>query len=376
MASAQCNGGSQPVVALDRDGRRWFATSVGATYVDPADLQRHTRHAPPVVIESVIADGRALPLSSQAEVVLPAGARRLELRYAGLGFVLPERLRYRHRLDGFDSDWVERGSETFVEYTRLPPGRYAFRVEAAHPRGAWGQSRAEVVIDVPPLWWQRTLVVWGFAITALLGAGLLLRWRLHRLAANERHLAQLVDERTLEIEQQKARLRHQAEEFARQAREDALTGISNRRAFDEALAREFARAKRTEAPLSIAIVDLDHFKQVNDRFSHAVGDEVLKRVAARLKADSRGFDVVARWGGEEFALLLPETTLEAALATGERLREGVMAIDFSDIDPTLGITASFGVAEAAGVDTHHRLLLQADEALYRAKANGRNRVEG
>jgi len=376
MASAQCNGGSQPVVALDRDGRRWFATSVGATHVDPADLQRHTRHAPPVVIESVIADGRALPLNAKAELVLPAGARRLELRYAGLGFVLPERLRYRHRLDGFDSDWVERGSETFVEYTRLPPGRYAFLVEAAHPRGAWGQSRARVVIEVPPLWWQRTLVVWSFAIAALLGAGLLLRWRLHRLAANERHLAQLVDERTLEIEQQKARLRHQAEEFARQAREDALTGISNRRAFDEALSREFARAKRNDAPLSIAIVDLDHFKQVNDRFSHAVGDVVLKRVAARLKADSRGFDVVARWGGEEFALLLPETTLEAALATGERLRQGVMAIDFSDIDPTLGITASFGMAEAAGADTHHRLLLQADEALYRAKANGRNRVEG
>lgn len=376
MASAQCNGGSQPVLALDRDGRRWFATSVGATRVHPDDLQRHTRNAPPVVIESIIADGRSLPVTATADVVLPAGARRLELRYAGLGFVLPERLRYRHRLDGFDNAWTERGSETFVEYTRLPPGRYTFRVEAAHPRGAWGQSRARVVIEVPPLWWQRTDVVWGSAIAVVLGVGGLLRWRLRRLANNERHLAQLVDERTLEIEQQKARLRHQAEEFARQAREDALTGISNRRAFDEALSREFARAQRTDAPLCIAIVDLDHFKQVNDRFSHAVGDIVLKRVAARLKADSRGFDLVARWGGEEFALLLPETTLAAARATCERLREGLMAIDYADIDPALRITASFGVAEAGALDSHHRLLLQADQALYRAKANGRNRVEG
>lgn len=375
MASAQCNGASQPVVAIDRGGRRWFATSVGATHVDPDDLLRHTRHAPPVVIESVVADGRSLPLPSSAEVVLPAGAQRLELRYAGLGFVLPERLRYRHRLDGFDTAWNERGSETLVEYTRLPPGRYTFRVEAAHPRGAWGQSRASVVIEVPPLWWQRPLVLWGTALVVLLGASLMLRWRLRRLAANERRLAQLVDERTLEIEQQKVRLRHQAEEFARQAREDALTGISNRRAFDEALSREFARAKRTDAPLSIAIVDLDHFKQVNDRFSHAVGDVVLKRVAARLKADCRGFDLVARWGGEEFALLLPETTLAAARVTCDRLREGVMAIDFADIDPGLRITASFGVADAAGVDSHHRLLHAADQALYRAKANGRNRVD-
>ena len=376
MASAQCNGGSQPVLALDRDGRRWFATSAGATRVDPADLQRHTRNAPPVVIESIIADGRDLPLTAKAEVVLPAGARRLELRYAGLGFVLPERLRYRHRLDGFDSDWVERGSETFVEYTRLPPGRYTFQVEAAHPRGDWGESRATVVIDVPPLWWQRPAVIWGTAIALALAAGLLLRWRLHRLAANERYLAQLVDERTLEIEQQKARLRHQAEEFARQAREDALTGISNRRAFDEALSREFARAKRSDSLLCIAMVDLDHFKRVNDRWTHAVGDEVLKRVAVALKTGSRGFDVVARWGGEEFVLLLPETTLAAAMATCERLREAVAAIDFSDIDAELHITASFGVAEAAGVEDHDRLLHRADEALYRAKANGRNRVEG
>ena len=233
-----------------------------------------------------------------------------------------------------------------------------------------------MVIDVAPLWWERTLVVWGFVVAATLGAGLLLRWRLHRLAANEQRLARLVEERTLEIEQQKARLRFQAEEFARQAREDALTGINNRRAFDEALAREFARARRNGAPLSIAIVDLDHFKAINDRFSHAVGDEVLKRVAQRLKNDSRGFDVVARWGGEEFAMLLPETALGSARAACERLRESIQAVDLSDIDPALRITASVGVAEAAGLDDHHRLLLRADEALYRAKANGRNRVEG
>ncbi|GAB3740220.1 ligand-binding sensor domain-containing diguanylate cyclase [Silanimonas algicola] len=376
MASAQCNGGSQPVVAMDRRGRQWFATSVGAARIDPADLQRYTRNAPPVVIESITADGQGIAPAGAAAVTVPGGTRRIELRYAGLGFVLSERLRYRYRLDGFDQDWIERGGETLAEYTTLPPGRYTFRVEAAHPRGEWGQSRASVVIDVAPLWWERTLVVWGFVVAATLGAGLLLRWRLHRLAANEQRLARLVEERTLEIEQQKARLRFQAEEFARQAREDALTGINNRRAFDEALAREFARARRNGAPLSIAIVDLDHFKAINDRFSHAVGDEVLKRVAQRLKNDSRGFDVVARWGGEEFAMLLPETALGSARAACERLRESIQAVDLSDIDPALRITASVGVAEAAGLDDHHRLLLRADEALYRAKANGRNRVEG
>ena len=376
MASAQGNGGSQPVIALDRAGRRWFATAAGAARVHPADLARHARAAPPVVIESVRADGRRMALPGRAPVVLPAGTGRLEVRYAGLAFALPERLRYRHRLAGFDAGWIERGPEGLAEYTGLPPGRYVFEVEAAHPRGAWGESRASVVIELPRLWWQQPLLQ-GLAALALVTLVVTLwRWRVRRIAANERRLERLVEERTTVIEQQTARLRFQADEFARQARQDPLTAIANRRAFDEALGREYARSRRGGAAMCIALVDIDHFKAINDRHSHAVGDEVLKRVAAHLQSACRGFDLVARWGGEEFALLLPETTRPTARAICERLRASLAALDFGDLAQGLRITASFGVADAAQSDDRHRLLQEADEALYRAKANGRNRVEG
>lgn len=376
MVSAQGNGASQPVATIDGTGRLWFATAMGATRVDPADLQHYTRNAPPVIIESVLADGRSLSFAGSSPLVLPADTRRIELRYAGLGFVLPERLRYRHRLVGFDTDWIERGTETRTEFTALPPGRYIFQVEAAHPRGDWGQSRSELVIELPRQWWQHPLLPWGIALTVLGLLVAVLRWRLYRLALNERRLARLVEERTREIQQQKEQLRFQAEEFARQAREDPLTGIANRRAFDEVLTRELSRAQRAGTTLGIILLDLDHFKDINDRWNHTIGDEVLKRVASHLKDNSRDFDLVARWGGEEFAILLPGIAMDTVRATAERLRAGLAALDFSDIAAELRITASFGVADAADVEDHHGLLHRVDQVLYRAKASGRDRVEG
>ncbi|CAM5204645.1 GGDEF domain-containing protein [Alishewanella longhuensis] len=117
-------------------------------------------------------------------------------------------------------------------------------------------------------------------ITAVL---LIVRWRLQSLKRNELRLLKLVSEQTLELQLL--------------ARQDALTGLANRRAFDEALQQEYQRAKRSNTTLCLALLDVDHFKQVNDRLSHAVGDEVLKRIAAMLKQQSRTVDLVARWGG-------------------------------------------------------------------------------
>ncbi|HEX6912128.1 MAG TPA: diguanylate cyclase [Longimicrobium sp.] len=172
-----------------------------------------------------------------------------------------------------------------------------------------------------------------------------------------------------------ARLREQAVELERQTREDALTGLSNRRHLDTQLSTEWERALRFGRALTVAMADIDHFKAVNDRFSHAVGDEVLRTVARILRESTRGVDVVARYGGEEFCLILVETRAEEAARLCERLRLRIAEHDWSSIRPGLAVTVSIGVAGLhEGADAPDALLAAADVRLYAAKHAGRNRV--
>lgn len=169
-------------------------------------------------------------------------------------------------------------------------------------------------------------------------------------------------------------LRRQAEELERLSREDALTGLFNRRHVDAALALEWERARRFGRDLTVAMADIDHFKAVNDRFSHAVGDEVLRRVAEILRAGTRAVDVVGRWGGEEFVLLLVETPPKRAAGLCEKLRAAVEAHDWSAVAPGLAVTLSLGVAGSGEAADPAALLAAADARLYQAKRAGRNRV--
>jgi diguanylate cyclase (GGDEF)-like protein len=150
---------------------------------------------------------------------------------------------------------------------------------------------------------------------------------------------------------------------------DALTGLFNRRAMNDALQRAWLRHRRTRSPLAVMVIDLDHFKRINDTGGHAAGDAVLERVAALFQRHLRAEDVVGRAGGEEFWLMLPDTTREHALALAERLRQHVA-------EAALGVTCSIGVALASPGDADaSELVARADAALYRAKDGGRNRVE-
>lgn len=161
-------------------------------------------------------------------------------------------------------------------------------------------------------------------------------------------------------------------EMERRARTDPLTGALNRRAFDEELTIALARAKRYERSLALVTTDIDHFKRINDRFGHPTGDEVIKRFASMLREESREVDTVARIGGEEFAVVVPEIDVAQATAFAERLRQATEKIQIGD----LTLTASFGVASTDFSDYVGRTLIRnADMALYKAKEQGRNRVE-
>lgn len=170
---------------------------------------------------------------------------------------------------------------------------------------------------------------------------------------------------------QAAELQRRIFELEQLSATDLLTGLWNRRHFDEVVARELAFSERERSPVSLLLFDLDHFKQVNDRFGHAVGDLVLKTAAERLQAAARATDQVFRWGGEEFAVLAPATSAQAATAIAERLRAGVAAQAFPEAG---AVTISAGVAEHLGGEAADHWFERVDAALYRAKEEGRDRV--
>ncbi|MBM7868176.1 diguanylate cyclase [Heliobacterium gestii] len=158
---------------------------------------------------------------------------------------------------------------------------------------------------------------------------------------------------------------------------DPLTGLYNRRYFDQKMAEELARVDRYGSILTLIMLDIDHFKRINDNYGHLVGDKVLITMAGRLKLNVRATDTVCRFGGEEFAIIAAETDLKGAFALAEKMRETVANEPFFVADgKTLSVTSSFGISQCSRInETSQTLIDRADKALYEAKKCGRNRVE-
>jgi diguanylate cyclase (GGDEF)-like protein len=192
--------------------------------------------------------------------------------------------------------------------------------------------------------------------------------RKHALEESNQLLEEKVAARTRELEQ----LKQAAEQ---QARTDALTGLPNRRAFNEAASALCAQASRSQRPLSLVMMDIDFFKKVNDTWGHDAGDYVLVEVAKLMMSSRRASDVAARLGGEEFAILLPDTNTEGAVAFAEKLRQNIAQHCMQYDAQVLAVTASFGIATTLDGQCDIEWLLRAsDEGLYQAKTTGRNRV--
>lgn len=202
--------------------------------------------------------------------------------------------------------------------------------------------------------WQLTNASHAFAVNLLLKLAA-------RLRANNATVSQNVQKRR---------------QYERAAMFDGLTGIHNRRWLDETLHRMVRRHERNAGHLSLSLIDIDHFKSFNDRYGHAAGDHVLTVVATTLAANLRPTDLVARFGGEEFVIIFPDTDLEMAVRAADRVREAVAAEELAMPDGTAlpRVTISMGVTQLAPGQTVPDLLKTADFAMYRAKQTGRNRV--
>ncbi len=374
LRSASFASGQQPAGSIGPDGRIWLPSYRGVVIVDP------TRIPPPppppgVRLEGLLVDGT--PRAARDGFEVGPGRSMIEIRYAAATLQPSELIRFRFRLDGFDQAWVEVDTRRSAFYTGLPPGRYRFRVSSRIGEGPWGKEADLLALTVLPTFHQ---TAWFRILALLLGlSGVLLaiRSRTLQLRRRQRELERLVAERTEELRLANSRLSELS--FS-----DSLSGIANRRRFDEMLDTEWKRGVRFGQPLSLVMADIDFFKRYNDALGHPAGDKCIVEVATVLDAIARrAGDLVARYGGEEFMLLLPATGAADAMIVAEAARAGIEALGIPHPDGAAPVvTASFGVAtivpDASGPEKAGDpavLVSAVDAALYRAKSAGRNRVE-
>lgn len=194
---------------------------------------------------------------------------------------------------------------------------------------------------------------------------------LEQQISDRTQVIEVANQHLMSVLEERIKLQLQLEELAST---DSLTGLLNRRAFDERAHLELKRGQRQQTPFSIVTFDIDHFKKVNDGYGHDIGDQALKHCAQTCVEQLREIDICARFGGEEFMILLPETDAEGARLTAERLRRCIAALTLETPKGTLRFTASFGVAEHVSGEELATTLHQADQALYAAKNSGRDRV--
>ena len=218
---------------------------------------------------------------------------------------------------------------------------------------------ASVFSEEPTEIWMRTLVIVVLVTSSLFARNFMRKQYEFEIVMHKYHdhLEQIVDERTKELQCL--------------ASIDALTQIYNRYKFDQLLALEVERARRYQQPLSLVILDIDHFKSVNDQYGHDEGDRILQIVADVLRKNLRQSDIYARWGGEEFVLLMAHTNLQEAENMAEKIRQLFSAVTYGNNQP---LTASFGVSQLHTEEDSDSLIKSADDALYKAKRSGRNRI--
>jgi diguanylate cyclase (GGDEF)-like protein len=319
------------------------------------------------------------------EVSVGHDANALATSFSALTFAREGAVIFRYRLAPLFAEWRETRQRD-LQFPGLPPDSYRLEVQARDGWGRWSAEPAAFSFVVRPPWWRSWWFVSLLAVSVLSIAAIVVRSRNRALRQRQRDLMRLVDERTAELKQANfslqlatSKLGEANRDLTRLSTLDGLTGIANRRMFDQTLEAEWGRVGRTGTHLSIVIMDVDFFKRLNDAAGHQAGDECLSLIATELaKVGRRPNDLVARIGGEEFALILPETDRfqAAELAESARLRVERLQIPHPDSPLGSSVTISLGVASAIDGRFHSAAALvgAADHALYEAKRQGRNRT--
>lgn len=372
--------------AKTSNGNLIFGGVGGLTIVRPA-LVRPYQYSPPLVLTNVQIGGKTVAVNHNrfvgplAELLtVQPDANSMVVEFAALDFTAADHNRYAYRLEGYDKDWIETdATRRLAAYTNLPPGDYRLHLRGSNRNGVWTEPDLVLNVRVIPAWYQTW---WAYFLYLGLFSSLvfgLIRWRLWALREKNRKLENLILQRTRELEASRRALEQQS-------LTDPLTGLRNRRylhyCINEDLARvqgNYAKGQSARGDLIFMMVDIDHFKSVNDQYGHAAGDQVLTQTTAILQECVRESDTIIRWGGEEFLILARDTNYEEAKELAERIRLKVDTHRFTLSDgEVIQRSCSIGFApypffsEKAEFFAWEQVISLADHCLYAAKGGGRN----
>lgn len=355
-------------LSADQNGQFFVGTGRGVLTFESRQL-RPTETMAPLVFTSLKIDQQQrwqIQSSANKPLVVPAQHKQLTVEFSLLDFSHSKQHQYRYRLRGLDDAWSHQAHQNIASFNHLPPGLYQLEVEvmsASNP-----PPPLQLFLKVARPWWMYKLVWFFAALCLLILVAMLIRFRLRRLQVIAARLNAQVAARTAELAAANQQL-------AQQARTDFLTKLPNRLAFTEQYQLIQRQRSRQAEPLSLAMIDIDFFKNINDNYGHEAGDLVLSTVAAALQQRLRKQDVLARFGGEEFVLLLPDTSASGAVKICEMLRQVLAELHIDYQQQQLRLTATFGVVELAlAPELLSYWQNAADKALYQGKKQGRDQV--
>ena len=353
---------SESGIHEDPDGSMWIGTARGLSHVpNPAALfvQRPVR-----IVVSEAALGSRMILSGRVRY----SRAPLRLRFGVLSYAAEQSVMFRYRLSGVDEGWAESSSGV-TRYPSIPPGHHVLTVVGFDPLTHVTSAPVTMTIDMRYPWWRNGWIETLYAVVALALLYAAVRAR-DRAVERRQHqkqweLQDLVEERTREMRMAQAELR-------RLAALDALTGLLTRREVQTRLMADLASGAFAGATL-VAMVDIDHFKRINDRYGHLAGDEVLCAIGARITGLLRDAEYAGRYGGEELMVVLNDQDGDGAKRIS-RLHRSIRETPFGIGDGAITVTCSIGLTWVRGSDDWASLVGRADAALYEAKSSGRDRV--
>jgi diguanylate cyclase (GGDEF)-like protein len=360
------------------------------------DRLRQSNVAPPVVLTSVSVGHRPIagPADQAKQIRLGYRDNVLSFDFAALDFTAPQRNRFAYKLENFDAEWVPLSGRRGVTYTNLRAGSYTFRLRAANSDGRWNEEGLSVGVHVAAAPWATGWAYSGYGLTGIafvFGLVRMQRRKFEREAEYARTLERRVQERTHELSERQVELERVNQELAQASITDSLTGLNNRRFVTEYLEKEVALLHRRYRrvgegaihpellDMAFVMVDLDHFKTINDSAGHAAGDAVLRQLKDLLKAACRTSDIIVRWGGDEFLIVARDLNSEGLAELAERIRTRVGQHVFEvGEERVVRTTCSIGFAcypffrEQLDALSWEQVISVADRALYVSKENGRN----